>query len=86
MDNILVTKRGQGEYLSASRNIYKNGILHHYRQNINLDFGLSSRFVADLWSFSVHVHISFVFYLTTKHLGPRFEASLKPHSKDAFDL
>lgn len=85
MDNILVTKRGGG-YLPALRNIYKNVILHHYRQNLNLYFGLSSRFVADLWSFSVHVHISFVFYLTTKHLGPRFEASLKPHSKDTFNL
>lgn len=61
-------------------------MLLHYKRNVNLDFGLSSRFVADLWSFSVHVHVSFVFYLSTKHLGPRFEASLEPHSEDTFDL
>lgn len=36
------------------------------------DFGLSSRFVAHLWSLCVHVYISFVLYLATEHLRPGF--------------
>lgn len=83
MDHILIEKKG---YLLASRNRHKNVILQHNRCNVDLDFGLSSWFVADLWGFSVHVHISFVFYLTTKHLGPRFETSLKSYSEDTFNL
>lgn len=64
-------------------------IIIQYRltsHNFYLDLRFASRFVAHLWSLCVHVHISFVLYLTTKHLGPGLEASLQTHSKDAFNL
>lgn len=54
--------------------------------NAHLDLGLASWFVAHLWSFCVHVHISLVFYLASEHLCPGFEASLQTHSQDAFNL
>lgn len=54
--------------------------------NVYLDFGLSSRFVAHLWSLCVHVYICFVLYLATENLGPGFEASLQPHPQDTFNL
>lgn len=53
---------------------------------VYLNLGVPSRFVADLWSFSVHVHISFVLHLSSEHLGPGFETGLKTHAQDAFNL
>lgn len=60
--------------------------MSYYCHNMYLDFRLSSRFVAHLWSLCVHVHIRFVLYLATEHLGPGFEASLQPHSQYTFNL
>lgn len=50
------------------------GIKHDQsdKKNMYFDFGLSSRFVAHLRSLCVHVHISLVLYLATKHLCPGF--------------
>lgn len=58
----------------------------HYRHNGYLDLGFPSRFVAHLWSLSVHVNISFVLYLATEHLGPGLKASLQTHSQNTLNL
>lgn len=57
-----------------------------FSHNAYLDLGLASWFVAHLWSLCVHVNISLVFHLASKHLGPGLKASLQTHSQDAFNL
>lgn len=72
MDNILGKENRLLRRVQESR---VQATLSHCSHH-HLDFGFSSRFVAHLWSLCIHVHIRFVLYLATEHLGPGFQAGL----------